>query len=238
MLAAAVARLEGFTFAPSAEVYWQHGYSTENDFIYVTTQMLSAEQLQALSDDVGPRRTLLVCCGAFPLSADAIASRVPNLTVKKIPRMVLQKCEWDHDDYSLNVATCQCRCRRTRRSCSPNRLSRACSKPASPPARAKAGRLEMARRNAPPSVLYGRIREILQAARSNHRPHGQHHASGRQLADRPRDRGGRTTGAAAGRLRCPVARGAGGAVDAGLRPRLVGGQPGRLSPVLSAVPPA
>ena len=26
----------------------------------------------------------------------------PALTVKKIPKMVLQKCEWGHDDYSLN----------------------------------------------------------------------------------------------------------------------------------------
>jgi adenine-specific DNA-methyltransferase len=103
MLAAAVAKLEGFTFAPSADLYWQQGFSTESDFIYVTTQTLNAEQLQALSDDVGPKRTLLVCCSAFRLSADAIASRFPNLTVKKIPKMVLQKCEWGHDDYSLNV---------------------------------------------------------------------------------------------------------------------------------------
>jgi hypothetical protein len=43
MLAAAVAKLEGFTYAPSADAYWQHGYSTETDFIYVTTQTLSAE---------------------------------------------------------------------------------------------------------------------------------------------------------------------------------------------------
>jgi adenine-specific DNA-methyltransferase len=103
MLAAAVAKLEGFTFAPSTNVYWQHGYSTESDFIYVTTQTISAEQLQGLSDDVGLMRTLLVCCGAFRLSADAIAGRFQNLTVKKIPKMVLQKCEWGHDDYSLNV---------------------------------------------------------------------------------------------------------------------------------------
>lgn len=103
MLAAAVAKLEGFTYAPSADAYWQHGHSTETDFIYVTTQTLSAEALQALSDEVGPKRTLLVCCGAFRLSAEAIANRFPNLTVKKIPKMVLQKCEWGHDDYSLNV---------------------------------------------------------------------------------------------------------------------------------------
>lgn len=99
MLAAAICKLEGFTYAPSADAYWQHGYSTESDFVYVTTQSLNAEQLQTLSDDVGPQRTLLVCCGAFR----GDASRFPNLTVKKIPKMVLQKCEWGHDDYSLNV---------------------------------------------------------------------------------------------------------------------------------------
>lgn len=103
MLAAAVAKLEGFTFAPSADAYWQHGYSTETDFIYVTTQTLNAEALQALSDEVGAKRTLLVCCSAFRLSAETIANRFPNLTVKKIPKMVLHKCEWGHDDYSLNV---------------------------------------------------------------------------------------------------------------------------------------
>jgi adenine-specific DNA-methyltransferase len=99
MLAEAVCKLEGFTYAPSAELYWQHGTSSERDFIYVTTQSLNAEQLQALSDEVGSERTLLVCCSAFRGNAD----RFPSLTVKKIPKMVLQKCEWGHDDYSLNV---------------------------------------------------------------------------------------------------------------------------------------
>jgi len=100
MLAAAICKLEGFTYAPSEELYWQHGRSTESDFIYVTTQALNAEALQALSEEVGPERTLLVCCSAFR----GDASRYANLTVKKIPKMVLQKCEWGHDDYSLNVA--------------------------------------------------------------------------------------------------------------------------------------
>ena len=99
MLAEAICKLEGFTYAPSQDLYWQHGHSSESDFIYVTTQSLNAEQLQALSEEVGPARTLLVCCGAFR----GDANRWQNLTVKKIPKMVLQKCEWGHDDYSLNV---------------------------------------------------------------------------------------------------------------------------------------
>jgi adenine-specific DNA-methyltransferase len=99
MLAEAICKLEGFTYAPSDTVYWQHGRSTERDFIYVTTQNLSADQLQQLSDEVGTDRTLLVLCTAFRGSAD----RYPNLTVKKIPKHVLARCEWGHDDYSLRV---------------------------------------------------------------------------------------------------------------------------------------
>lgn len=99
MLAEAICKLEGFTYGPSDTVFWQQGYSTETDFIYVTTQTFSLEQLQALSDEVGEDRTLLVCCSAFRCKADRFA----NLTLKKIPKMVLSRCEWGHDDYSLNV---------------------------------------------------------------------------------------------------------------------------------------
>jgi adenine-specific DNA-methyltransferase len=99
MLAQAVCKLEGFTYAPSDTVYWQHGHSTERDFIYVTTQNLSHDQLQQLSDEVGPNRTLLVMCMAFRSRPD----RYPNLTIKKIPKAVLSRCEWGKDDYSLRV---------------------------------------------------------------------------------------------------------------------------------------
>ncbi len=99
MLTEAICKLEGFTYAPSDTLFWQQGYSTETDFIYVTTQTLSLEQLQVLSDEVGQDRSLLVCCSAFRCKADRFA----NLTLKKIPKMVLSRCEWAHDDYSLNV---------------------------------------------------------------------------------------------------------------------------------------
>ncbi|WMJ07622.1 site-specific DNA-methyltransferase [Nitrosomonas sp. sh817] len=98
-LSQALCKLEGFTYAPSDTLYWMQGHSTETDFIYITTQSLTTEQLQALNDDVGSERSLLVLCSAFKGNAD----RFPNLTVKKIPRAVLSKCEWGHDDYSLNV---------------------------------------------------------------------------------------------------------------------------------------
>lgn len=105
MLAEALAKLEGFTYMPSENLWWQHGYSSENDFIYVTTQSLSIEQLQVLSDEVGAGRSLLICCSAWRgITAEQAAERFPNLSLKKIPKMILKRCEWGHDDYSLNVA--------------------------------------------------------------------------------------------------------------------------------------
>ena len=38
-------------------------------------------------------------CTAFRVPVDAF----PNLTVRKIPKHVLHRCEWGHDDYSLQV---------------------------------------------------------------------------------------------------------------------------------------
>lgn len=104
-LSEALCKLEAFSYAPSETRWWQHGHSSERDFIYVTTQNLSAEQLQALADEVGEEQSLLVCCAAYHgVTAAKAGERWPNLTLKKIPKMVLARCEWGHDDYSLNVA--------------------------------------------------------------------------------------------------------------------------------------
>lgn len=100
MLAEAMCKHEGFTYAPSESVYWQQGRSTERDFIYVTTQTLTREQLAHLSEEVGPDRSLLVCCSAYR----ANPAEFPNLTLKKIPHAVLNRCEWGRDDYSLAVS--------------------------------------------------------------------------------------------------------------------------------------
>jgi adenine-specific DNA-methyltransferase len=100
MLAEAMCKLEGFAYAPSEDVFWMHGHSTEQDFIYVTTQFMSKEMLTRISDEVGPNRSLLICCTAFRCDP----SQFPNLTLKKIPNAVLTRCEWGKDDYSLAVA--------------------------------------------------------------------------------------------------------------------------------------
>jgi adenine-specific DNA-methyltransferase len=100
MLTQALCKLEGFAYAPSPDVYWQQGRSSEADFLYVTTQTLGPDELAALSEDVGEGRSLLILCAAFRGNPD----NWPNLTVRKIPNHIRTRCEWGHDDYSLNIA--------------------------------------------------------------------------------------------------------------------------------------
>lgn len=99
MLAEAMCKHMGFTYAPSQTQFWNHGYSTETDHIYVTTGSLAYDQLKRISEEVGAERSLLICCKAFM----AEGAEFSNLTLKKIPKVILNKCEWDHDDYSFTL---------------------------------------------------------------------------------------------------------------------------------------
>jgi adenine-specific DNA-methyltransferase len=100
MLAAAMAKHEGFTYEPNAANYWKQGYSSEHDYIYTTTQFLTAEGLDAIHGQMGEDESLLICCTKFQSECN---NRYGNITIKKIPKMLLDRCEFDKDDYSLNI---------------------------------------------------------------------------------------------------------------------------------------
>ncbi len=100
MLAAAMAKQEGFTYSPSEEHYWKHGFSSESDYIYTTTQFMTVEGLAAIAEQMKDGESLLVCCTAFQPEC---RRAFPNITIKKIPQMLLGRCEFNKDDYSLNI---------------------------------------------------------------------------------------------------------------------------------------
>lgn len=100
MLAAAMAKQEGFTYSPDEETYWKQGYSSETDFIYTTTQFMTAENMAAIHEMMGEDESLLICCTSFQKEC---RSAFPNITIKKIPQMLLGRCEFGKDDYSLNI---------------------------------------------------------------------------------------------------------------------------------------
>lgn len=102
MLAAAMAKQEGFTYQPSADVYWKQGFSSEHDYIFTTTEFLTVESLQHLHEQMKENESLLICCTQFQSEC---CGRYPNITLKKIPKMLLGRCEFGRDDYSLNIVS-------------------------------------------------------------------------------------------------------------------------------------
>ena len=99
MLAEAMCKHKGFTYAPDEQVYWKQGYSTENDYIYTTTQFITPDVADNIQEQMKEEETLLICCKAFTANPD----NYPNITFVKIPTTILKNCEYGRDDYSLNV---------------------------------------------------------------------------------------------------------------------------------------
>lgn len=100
MLAAAMAKHEGFRYAPHEQTYWKQGQSTERDFIFTTTTLLTVESLDRIYEEMHPEESLLICCKAFQAECE---NRYPNITLRKIPSLLLGKCEFGKEDYSFKI---------------------------------------------------------------------------------------------------------------------------------------
>ena len=100
MLVAAIAKLNGFAYAPDEEVYWKQGICQDNSFIYVTTQYLTLSQVDEISRDLPEYEKLLICAPAFDVG---LGKRYENINVRKIPQSVLDKCEYGRENYNLNI---------------------------------------------------------------------------------------------------------------------------------------
>jgi adenine-specific DNA-methyltransferase len=101
MLAHAMAKQEGFTYNPSQTTYWKQGYSTEKDYVYTTTQYVSIELIDTIHEGMQEDEGLLIACKAFDT---ACKDRHSNITIKKIPKILLGRCEFGKNDYSLNIS--------------------------------------------------------------------------------------------------------------------------------------
>lgn len=100
MLIAAIAKLNGYIYAPDPDVFWKQGYSQDKSYIYVTTNYMDAKMLDSISSDLDSMERLLICAPAFDIGLD---KRYDNIQVKKIPQSVLDKCEYGVANYNLNV---------------------------------------------------------------------------------------------------------------------------------------
>lgn len=101
MLAEAMAKHEGYKFSPDENNVYKQGFSTEKDFIFTTTQFLQRELLTQIHNKLETGESLLICATHFE---EGIGNTYPNITIKKIPQMLLNRCEFGKLEYNLNIA--------------------------------------------------------------------------------------------------------------------------------------
>ncbi len=99
-LAAAVALHEGFTYQPNGDFFWKQAVGNENSYLFTTTRHLTAAYLDAIKGSMEEGEYLVIACRSYDKGLDRAYK---NIAVKKIPQMLLDRCEFGKDDYSLNI---------------------------------------------------------------------------------------------------------------------------------------
>ena len=99
-LAAAVALHEGFRYQPDGELFWKQSVGNENSYLFVTTRHLNAPFLESISGTMEEGEYLVIACRSFDAKLE---KAYKNITIKKIPQMLLDRCEFGKTDYNLNI---------------------------------------------------------------------------------------------------------------------------------------
>lgn len=99
MLAAAMALHEGFEYCPDSNVYWKQARH-ENTYLYTTTQHITFEYLTAIYHEIKENEFLIIACKSFDNRAEKLYK---NIKLKKIPDILLGRCEFGIDNYNLNI---------------------------------------------------------------------------------------------------------------------------------------
>lgn len=100
MLASAVALHEGFKYNPSNEQFWKQSVGNENSYLYVTTKFVTKNDINKIKEEMNDTEYLVIACTSYDKEIDRIYK---NIKIKKIPEMLLSKCEFGKDNYNLNI---------------------------------------------------------------------------------------------------------------------------------------
>ena len=100
MLAVAVALHEGFRYQPDGDLFWKQSVGNENSYLFVTTRHLNSPYLDSIKDTMEEGEYLIIACRSFDNGLD---KAYDNIAVKKIPQMLLERCEFGKTDYNLNI---------------------------------------------------------------------------------------------------------------------------------------
>ena len=90
MVCEAICKIEGFTYEPSGEF---QGHSSENRFIHITEEFVNTKYVMSIMKNLGDKQSLLIYCKKN--QADMILPE--NVEVKKIPKDLLDKCNFESE---------------------------------------------------------------------------------------------------------------------------------------------
>ena len=90
MVCEAICKIEGFTYEPSGEF---QGHSSENRFIHITEEFVNTKYVMSIIKNLGDKQSLLIYCKKN--QADMILPE--NVEVKKIPKDLLDKCNFESE---------------------------------------------------------------------------------------------------------------------------------------------
>ena len=100
MLAAAMALHEGFTYQPDSDLFWKQSVGNESSYLFVTTRHLNSSFLDSIRDTMEEGEYLIIACRSYDAGLEKAYG---NITIKKIPQMLLDRCEFGKTDYNLNI---------------------------------------------------------------------------------------------------------------------------------------
>ena len=100
MLANAVALHEGYNFNPNKETFWKQSKSTENSYLFVTTKYVDINFLNSIKKEMKDGEYLVIACKNYD---QVLEKKYSNIEIKKIPEMLLEKCEFNVENYNLNI---------------------------------------------------------------------------------------------------------------------------------------
>lgn len=100
MLASAVALHEGFTYQPDKEIFWKQSVGSENSYLFVTTRHIDVNYIDSIQSTMEVKDFLIIACKSYDKD---IEKRYSNFMIKKIPQMLLNRCEFNKENYNLNI---------------------------------------------------------------------------------------------------------------------------------------
>ena len=90
MVCEAICKIESFTYAPSGDF---QGYSSEKRFIHITEEYVNTKYVMSVMKTLDEKQSLLIYCKKHQV--DMILPE--NVEVKKIPKDLLDKCNFESE---------------------------------------------------------------------------------------------------------------------------------------------